>query len=322
MTPRTLRASLLATTVIPAAVAVGLLATAAEPKPAHAAPATTAPSGSLLPVAKKRPDAVQLAACNPCNPCAAKNPCNPCAAKNTCNPCAAGGSHSSECVVPRLQQAAAKNPCSPCAAKNPCNPCAAKNPCNPCAAKNPCNPCGAVNPCGPCGAGEVAEITGDEAAAVYACLQDSLAKSYAKAGVAEVAGYQSWANIAKHPYQSATHGSRYVNNYADATGAPAYKKFEQAGEMPKGAVLAKDSFVVHTNGKVQAGPLFAMEKMADGWNEATRDWRYTIIQPDGSVGGVTGGKGMDMQFCADCHNSVAPDLDSIMLLPEDARRRF
>jgi hypothetical protein len=59
---------------------------------------------------------ILAAACNPCNPCAAKkcNPCNPCAAKNPCNPCAA------------------KNPCNPCAAKNPCNPC------NPCAAKNPC----------------------------------------------------------------------------------------------------------------------------------------------------------------------------------------
>ena len=62
-----------------------------------------------LPAAAASPDApgsVQLAACNPCNPCKAKacNPCNPCAAK-------------------------ACNPCNPCAAKNPCNPC------NPCAAK-------------------------------------------------------------------------------------------------------------------------------------------------------------------------------------------
>jgi len=35
-------------------------------------------------------DLIQLAACKPCNPCAAKkgcNPCNPCAAKKACNPC-------------------------------------------------------------------------------------------------------------------------------------------------------------------------------------------------------------------------------------------
>ncbi len=56
-------------------------------------------------------DIIELAACKPCNPCAAKkrgcNPCNPCAAKKR-----------------------GCNPCNPCAAKkrgcNPCNPCAGK----------------------------------------------------------------------------------------------------------------------------------------------------------------------------------------------------
>lgn len=74
--------------------------------------AATLPSA----VAQAADTRVQIATCNPCNPCAAANPCNP------CNPCAA---------------ASACNPCNPCAAKSPCNPC------NPCAAKNPCNPCAA-----------------------------------------------------------------------------------------------------------------------------------------------------------------------------------
>ncbi len=49
-----------------------------------------------------------LAACTPCNPCAAAkacNPCNPCAVKKACSPC---------------------NPCNPCAVKKACSPC---NPC-------------------------------------------------------------------------------------------------------------------------------------------------------------------------------------------------
>ena len=79
------------------------------------------------PPAVKNPTLMLAAACNPCNPCAAKkcNPCNPCAAKNPCNPC-------NPCAAKLIL-----NPCNPCAAKNPCNPC------NPCAAKNPCNPCAA-----------------------------------------------------------------------------------------------------------------------------------------------------------------------------------
>ena len=74
--------------------------------------ATLAGAGILLAAAE--PGAVQLAANQLVNPCAAKNPC---AAVNPCNPCAA---------------------VSPCAAVNPC---AAASPCaaNPCAA-NPCAP--------------------------------------------------------------------------------------------------------------------------------------------------------------------------------------
>ncbi len=78
--------------------------------------AALAGAGTLnaLPQAQANPVAqyggVQYAACNPCNPCAAKA-ANPCAAANPC-----GASN-------------------PCAAKKPvpasANPCAAKNPCKP-----------------------------------------------------------------------------------------------------------------------------------------------------------------------------------------------
>ena len=93
------RSKLLASTVIPLALAVGAGVTAA----------------TVSGVVMTKP---AYAACAPCNPCAAKNPC---AAANPCNPCAA------------KNPCAAANPCNPCAVKklivNPCNPC------NPCAAK-------------------------------------------------------------------------------------------------------------------------------------------------------------------------------------------
>ncbi|MBT6094943.1 MAG: hypothetical protein HOH04_08675 [Rhodospirillaceae bacterium] len=147
-----------------------------------------------------------------------------------------------------------------------------------------------------------------------------MAKAYGKAGVAEVKGYQSWVNIANAPYQSGTHGNRFVNNYADSHGDYRYKKFEKAGTMPLGSVLAKDSFVVQSNGKVAIGPLFIMEKMASGWNKATGDWRYSMVMPNGKVAGATKSKGMSMKFCAECHESVAPDQDYIMLLPDENRK--
>jgi hypothetical protein len=147
--------------------------------PAHALNPATKVIKSL-PVAKKRPPGIRLAACNPCNPCAAK--------KKGCSPC------------------------NPCAAKKRCNPC------KPCAAKNPCNPCGACNPCNPCGGAALAEVSPAEAHAVYDCLKGDMTAAYAKAGLSQIKGYTDWLAINDAPFQSGTHGSRYVNNYADSHG--------------------------------------------------------------------------------------------------------
>ena len=377
-----LKSKLLSSTVIPVLVGTGIAVGGAL---VYGGPGYAFnPAGDQLnPVAKSRPIAVQLAQCNPCNPCAAKkacnpcnpcaakkacNPCNPCAAKacNPCNPCAGGGVASSECVIPRLLAAAcspcnpcaakkacspcnpcaakkacspcnpcaakkACSPCNPCAAKkacNPCNPCAAKkacSPCNPCAAKkacSPCNPCAAkaCNPCNPCGAGAVVKISSAEARVVYDCLNGSMTGGYAKAGVKDVQGYTGWTNVSTSPYQSATHGNRYVNNYANKYAAYRYKSFEKAGRMPVGSVIAKDSFLVKANGKVAAGPLFIMKKMPAGFSKDTGNWQYSMIMPNGKLVGTTNGKGSaTVKFCAECHASVAEDQDSLFFLPAEYR---
>ena len=235
-------------------------------------------------------DMKQAASGGPCNPCAATNPCNPCAAENPCNPCAA---------------TKATNPCNPCAATKivtPCNPCAATkpaNPCNPCAATNPCKPGAANNPCNP-GAVQSAALTGEAAAIAQE--------------------YQGWERVNTAPYVSATHGSRYVNNYPGPEAAEAYREFEEIGAMPAGGRIAKDSFTVAPDGRVGVGPLFIMEKMAEGFNEGSDDWRYAMIMPDGSLFGVTNGPGsQNVQFCAECHAIVADDQDSLYFLPEEFR---
>jgi LysM repeat protein len=292
--------------------------------------------------------------CHPCNPCAAANPCNP------CNPCAAKGmAGASECVVPRLQIAAAQNPCAaknPC---NPCNPCApaevveltpaeasaayecikgvmkaaytgqlqqaAAGPCNPCAAKSPCNPraanpcAAAANPCNPCAAkNPCAANPCNPCAATNPCKPDAAAVLDEVAVVAR--NYQGWTRLNTTPYVSATHGSRYVNNYPGPEAAQAYGEFEEIGAMPAGGRIAKDSFTVTPDGRVGVGPLFVMEKMAEGFNAASDDWRYAMIMPDGSLFGVTNGQGsQNVQFCAECHALVADDQDSLYFLPEEVR---
>ncbi len=276
-------------------------------------------------------------ACNPCNPCAAKkacNPCNPCAAGNPCNPCnpcAASAGLSNKCLIPSLASAAACNPCAakkacnpcnPCAAKkacNPCNPCAAKNPCNPCAAKNPCNPCGASNPCNPCGASSIVEISDKEADMAYNCLKADIIAAYSKVNKPQIKNFTNWKIFNTSSYLAETHGGRYLNNYANATAAPVYGKFEDVTKMPAGSVLVKDGIAVNQSGQTGISPLFVMEKMKSGFNKATGDWRYTMIMPNGAVVGTTKGKGSkSVQFCADCHEAGA-DNDYLLFLPDEYR---
>jgi len=91
---KTSKIKLLSTAVVPALAVAGLAVGSSEVSAAPGYGKSEAGCGystrsAELPAAKSRDGYIQLAACNPCNPCAAKacNPCNPCAAKNPCNPC-------------------------------------------------------------------------------------------------------------------------------------------------------------------------------------------------------------------------------------------
>ena len=72
------------------------------------------------------------------------------------------------------------------------------------------------------------------------------------------------------------------------------------------------------DGKLSVGPLFLMEKMESGFNQASGDWRYALIGPNGKVMGTTGGTGSKgVEFCAACH--AAGDADYMFFMPEEVR---
>ena len=146
-------------------------------------------------------------------------------------------------------------------------------------------------------------------------------RSYAKSGIDTAKNYQKWHNFSSSPYQSDTHGGRYVNNFVNNIGKDAYEKFENIGKAPAGTIIAKDSFMIKANGKSDIGPLFIMEKLASGKNPETGDWKYSMILSNGSVTGTTGGKNSsEMQFCHDCHETVSEDQDYLFFLPEKFRK--
>ena len=166
-----------------------------------------------------------------------------------------------------------------------------------------------------------ANLSGQDALTIYARILDELTQGYSVSGDASSERYRGWRKYNRVPYRSATHGERYVNNYANMA-ARAYGKFEESGRLPQGALLAKDSFAVTARGDVFSGPLFLMERMEAGFSPETNDWRYSMIMPDGSIFGITKGSGSErVEFCHTCHEAVG-DTDNLFFVPEDNRVRF
>lgn len=162
-------------------------------------------------------------------------------------------------------------------------------------------------------------VSDAEALSIYQNVRERMHASYLHAELPAIAGLCEWPLYNRVPYLSATHGQRYVNNYANAL-ARAYGRYEQAGPMPVGAVLAKDSFTVTRRGEVFAGALFVMEKMPAGFNPESHDWRYTMVMPDGSLFGTTKGDGSErVAFCISCHEAVTERHHQMFFVPPEYR---
>ncbi len=167
-----------------------------------------------------------------------------------------------------------------------------------------------------------AGLSGADALTIYNRILDDMVAGYRLSGLPFVDRYRTWRRYNTVPYRSAQHGERYVNNYANDA-AKSYRHFEASGEMPAGSVLVKDSFAVTKRGDVFSGPLFVMEKMPAGFNLVSRDWRYTMIMPDGSLFGTTSGEGSErVGFCATCHKLAGHQNDHLFYIPERYRVRF
>ena len=158
-----------------------------------------------------------------------------------------------------------------------------------------------------------------ESIALYENIRKQMHAGYALARLPDIARFGEWRRYNSAPYVSATHGQRYVNNYANGI-ARNYGRYEESGPLPVGSILAKDSFTVIRGGDVFAGALFLMEKMPAGFNAASHDWRYTMIMPDGSFFGTTKGEGSErVGFCITCHEAVPEEHYQMFFVPEAYR---
>lgn len=160
-----------------------------------------------------------------------------------------------------------------------------------------------------------AELSQAETQRIYEALMERLDKGFASARLDILTSYQDWEKFNTAPYISATHGQRFVNNYANAM-AQNYATLKPGEKLPAGSVLAKDSITITDEGRVFPGAMFVMEKLADGTSPATADWRYIMVMPDGSLFGDTiGDRPRAVTYCHTCHEQVA-ERDYTFFVPE------
>jgi hypothetical protein len=164
---------------------------------------------------------------------------------------------------------------------------------------------------------EPADLEPGEAQQIYEIALRALAVGYARSQDPSAGSYSGWRRYNSVPYLSATHGNHYINNYANET-AHAYGSGKR---LPVGSVIAKDSFSVTETGGILLGPLFLMEKMAKGFSYVTGDWKYSMIQPDGTFLGETNGIGSErVQYCISCHLAVETQ-DHLYFVPPNFRTK-
>ncbi|MGZ8996011.1 MAG: cytochrome P460 family protein [Rhodospirillales bacterium] len=161
-----------------------------------------------------------------------------------------------------------------------------------------------------------AELSKSDAQTAYNSLLDLMTRAYVASAEPAARRYLGWVRFNDAPYRSATHGNRYVNNYANPAAASA--GYGKAGApMPPGAVIAKDSFTATPNGRRYPGALFLMEKLRPEESPATADWRYVMIMPDGSTFGDSRTSPARMAFCHTCHAARADD-DYLFFVPAES----
>lgn len=149
-----------------------------------------------------------------------------------------------------------------------------------------------------------AELSHAEAAEVYACLAEEMAAGYRsgpKRWIPEayVDDYRDWRAASTAPAAPGFHGGRFLMTWVNPVGYDDYVEFRAEGaEMPSGTVIAKESFTVGEDGAAAAGPLFIMEKAAEGASPESGDWYYMMVSASGVPQAVD-----VMTACHECHAS-------------------
>jgi cytochrome c553 len=162
----------------------------------------------------------------------------------------------------------------------------------------------------------------EDSARLWRCLAEDLVAGYRtgdKRWIPEefIQDYRSWTSASEYPARSSVHGGRFLVTFVNPIGEETYMRFADDGiTMPEGSVLAKESWTVDEKGHVAKGPLFIMQKVAQGMSPVTGDWYYMAVAPTGEP------MAMDViTACSACHQSAFGKRDGMGYPRAEARAK-
>lgn len=162
-------------------------------------------------------------------------------------------------------------------------------------------------------------LSAAELAAIENCIAPVQAATYVRSGVPAAGTYPTWPKASTQAYRS--EHDLFLAAWVNQAGAANYRAWEQAGPAPVGSRMAKASFTVTRDGRAAVGPLFFMEKMAKGFAPDGGDWRFTMVDGNGQLGGETGtSTASRIGYCLECHKQAAR-ADYRLFVPEPWRAK-
>jgi len=138
------------------------------------------------------------------------------------------------------------------------------------------------------------------------------------------ADYASYTKVTVEPFESATHGYRFVEIYVNDAGLAAYTG---GAELPAGATIVKVSWERDGDRPSSVpGPIFVMQKREPGFAPDHEDWYYAIhwAEPTAKMVKRFGGPfywrspSPRVDYCWRCHE----DYDREVALPPPAARTW
>jgi hypothetical protein len=143
-------------------------------------------------------------------------------------------------------------------------------------------------------------ISARDLEATYECLSDKMLKIYQKEQLEVPQKYRTWKRVNDVSFYAPANDFGWVNVFVNRE-ADKYSLNKYTSEFKEGSIIVKEGYTFDISGRSDIGPLFYMEKMKQGYNEESNDWKFTEVNVDGTYAEMGGHDSELTKRCVKCH---------------------